>query len=115
MTQRKGVNVFIPEELLSDFRKYLSNEKTTPPVVVAQFMLNYTEHLEASFVAKSHRRKQEYDIKRGSLSLLVDADILGAFRKKTKKDGLSMNAVIQQFMHNYVAFMKERKHGGSDS
>ena len=102
--QKKRFGIMVSESLFTEFKKHVSKENTTIPKIIAQFMMNYTDYLDSSFLdgVESSCRK---GIKKAQMTMTLPADVCLAFREKTKNDCLSINAVIERFMHNYISFM----------
>ena len=102
----------VSESLFTEFKKHVSKENTTIPKIIAQFMINYTDYLDSSFLdgVESSCRK---GIKKAQMTMTLPADVCLAFREKTKNDCLSISAVIERFMHNYISFMTAENTGVS--
>ena len=56
---KKHFGIVVSESLLTEFKKHLSKENTTLTKIIGQFMMNYTDYLDSSFLdgVKSPRRK----------------------------------------------------------
>ena len=110
--QKKRFGIMVCESLLTEFKKHVSQENTTIPKIITQFMMNYTDYLDASFLdgVESSRRK---GIRKAQVTMTLPADVLLAFREKTKNDSLSISALIERFIHNYISFMTAEKTGVS--
>jgi len=110
--QKKHFGIMVSESLLAEFKKHLSKENTTLTKIIGQFMMNYTDYLDSSFLdgVKSPRRK---GIRKTQIAMVLPADVYLAFREKTKNDCLSISAVSERFMHSYISFMTAENTGGS--
>ncbi len=110
--QKKHFGIVVSESLLTEFKKHLSKENTTLPKIIGQFMMNYTDYLDSSFLdgVKSPRRK---GIRKTPVAMMLPADVCLAFREKTKNDCLSIGAVIERFMQSYISFMTAENTGGN--
>lgn len=110
--QKKRFGIVVSESVFTEFKKHVSKENTTIPKIIAQFMMNYTDYLDSSFLdgAESSRRK---GIGKAHVAMTLPADVCLAFREKTKNDCLSISAVIERFMNNYISFMTAENTGVS--
>ena len=110
--QKKHFGIMVSESLLAEFKKHLSKENTTLTKIIGQFMMNYTDYLDSSFLdgVKSPRRK---GIRKTQIAMVLPADVYLAFREKIKNDCFSISAVIERFMHSYISFMTAENTGGS--
>ena len=110
--QKKRFGITVSESLVTEFKKHVSKDNTTIPKIIAQFMMNYTDYLDSSFLdgVESSRRK---GITKAQVTMTLPADVCSSFKEKTKNDCLSTSAVVEQFMHNYISFMTAEKRGVS--
>ncbi|MBT8367220.1 MAG: hypothetical protein KJP23_21215 [Deltaproteobacteria bacterium] len=100
--QRFGVSV--PEDLIEKFKEQVAKENTTIPKLISQFMMNYVDYLDSSFLL-SIRASHGQRIKKTYVTMRLPADLCPQFKEKTSREGLKMNAVIEQFILNYVNFL----------
>ncbi len=105
--RKKGYGFFAPEDLYTKFKKHVAKENTTFPKIISQFMKNYADYLDSSFL-KGVESLPAMETKKTYVSLVLNADIFQMFKEKTKKEGIPMSAAIEQFMRNYVVFMDKR-------
>lgn len=98
-------NFLLSEDIYTEFRRHAAKEKTTIPQIVSQFMKNYAVHLDSSFLRDA---KAVSGTKKIHFAMSLDADIYKMFKKKTKKEGIAMNAPVEQFIRNYVHFINGR-------
>ena len=105
---RLGMSIVLSMELWKLFKDMVAREGLSTARVVEQFMSNYVDYLDSSFiqghVSRKRRRKSAHAF------FTVSDDIYAAFRRKTRKERLSVSAVIEQFIKNYVDFTS-RIHG----
>jgi len=104
-TLKVRITFTITETTLIDFKTYIANENTTFPKIITQFMFNYTEYLDSSFL-KNDNNNQNNSLKTKYIPLTIPENICRRFRQKTMQEGIKMNKVIEQFMQNYNNFMK---------
>ena len=106
-TRKTRFGFIIPEGLFDEFKKHVARENTTIPKAISQFMKNYADYLDSSFL-KDVESFSGKETKKTHISISLDADIFQIYREKTKNDHVSMRAAIEQFIHNYVVFMNKR-------
>lgn len=99
----KVLTVILSDELLSLFREMVAQEGSSVAHVVEQFMSNYVDYLDKSFLHGQTRLSRSGSS--NALQAVVSGDIHAAFKKKTGKERVSIAAVIEQFVKNYVEFI----------
>jgi hypothetical protein len=106
--KKRRLGFLVPENLFVEFKENVFKENTTIPMLITQFMMNYIDCLDSSFFLK----KESYSAKmtkKIQFGILIPADVCSRFKEKTIKDGVKMSTAIEQFIVNYVNFMKHRK------
>lgn len=106
--KKRRFGFLVPENLFVEFKEHVFKENATIPKLITQFMMNYIDCLDSSFFLK----KESYSAKmtkRIVFTILIPADVCSRFKEKTMKDGVKMSTAIEQFIVNYVNFMKHRK------
>ena len=105
---KQGMSIALSMELWQLFKGLVAREGLSTARVVEQFMSNYVDYLDSSFIQGQislNRQKRS-----AQPSFLVSGDIYAAFKRKTSKERVSVPAVIGQFIKNYVEFTS-RIHG----
>ena len=94
------VTFSVPAELLEEFKEIVSVEESSIPKVISQFMFNYTNFLDKSFIKTQGILKG----KLARLVFLVSEEICTKFKKKAEREKIWPSLAIAQFMRNYVDF-----------
>jgi len=104
-TLKIRIGFTIAETLLIDFKTYIKSDNTTLPKIITQFMFNYTEYLDSSFL-KNGNNNHNKSLKTKNLTLTIPENICRRFKQKAEQEGIKINKIIEQFMRNYNNFMK---------
>ncbi len=103
-------NVSLDKKLLKGFKYWANSDKTNPNKLIGQFMRNYVDYLDKSFVekpdAESPQKANAY------LSVYVPSDVYLSFREKIENEGIKQKRVLLQFIANYVGFMSDASGNG---
>ena len=103
-------NISLNEKLVNDFKHWANSEKTNVNKLIGQFMRNYVDYLDKSFVERPDWKiPQKANV---SLLFYVPSDVYSAFREKIEKEDLEQRKVILQFIENYVGFMSDANRKG---
>jgi hypothetical protein len=103
---RRGCFV-IDGDVLDQFKEAAKQEDESVAKVVEQFLFSYVYCLDSTFVysaakARSKRRREPFVLR-------LSTDIYNAFMEKANKANMDMNLILQQFLVNYVVFMKSTR------
>jgi hypothetical protein len=107
-TLKIRIGFTIAETLLIDFKTYIKSDNTTLPKMITQFMFNYVEHLDSSFL-KNGNNNHNKSLKTKHITLSMPENIYHRFKQKTEQEGIKINKIIEQFMRNYNNFMENCK------
>ena len=108
---RDHVNLSIPEDLLVQFEGALARDGLSMAKAVSQFLGNYIEHLDRSFVGDDCPRGPEQ--RKVSRSFILPEAICSRAREKASREGVRLSRLVEQFIRNYVDFANEK--GGKAS
>ncbi|MCP4552858.1 MAG: hypothetical protein GY834_12640 [Bacteroidetes bacterium] len=100
----KRIGFLISENVWYEFKQYVSRENTTIPKLLGQFMVNYVDYLDVSFIDTN---KESTRNEKTKISFTLSSDICKDFRNKIKSEKVSMSMIVEQFMKNYVIFLKK--------
>ncbi|MBL0716657.1 MAG: hypothetical protein JJV89_01290 [Desulfosarcina sp.] len=107
-TLKTRASFTITETILIDFTTYIKIEKRTLPKMITQFMFNYIEHLDSSFLKNNHQNKV---LKTKYIAMSIPDNVYSQFKQKTEEEGVKMSKIIEQFMQKYNDFMKNCQKG----
>ena len=97
--------VSLDKKLLKGFKYWANSEKTNVNKLIGQFMRNYVDYLDKSFVEKPDAEiPQKANV---YLSIYVPSDLYLSFREKIENEGIKQRRVLLQFIENYVGFMSD--------
>ena len=80
------LNVSLDKKLLKGFKYWANSDKTNPNKLIGQFMRNYVDYLDKSFVEKPDAEIPQ----KGNVSLLlyVPSDVYLSFGEKIEREGI---------------------------
>ena len=106
---RQNVTISVSEGLLEQFKRIVSLEGLSMASIIGHFLANYVNYLDKGFLDQH----EELNSKKEKTPFYVNAwaDIYQAFKNKTFEENVSMSAVVEQFMKNYVEFMYNKGFG----
>ena len=99
-TLQTRVNFSIPEDLLREFKEILAVEGVSMSKAFSQFILNYINHLDKSFI------KTKGLLKGRNISFVfpISEETWNKFKEKTEREEVWQSLIVAQFMRNYVDF-----------
>ena len=108
----KRCGFMVPQDLMIKFKEYISEDTTSIPKLTNQFMINYIDCLDPSFLVDPNSSLKRRGVKKDEITMAIPAVVYHQFKEKTIKDGVKMSRVLEQFIRNYVEFMDKRKAKG---
>ncbi len=102
-TPQFRANFSIPADLFEEFKENLSAEGIKFSNIFSQFMFNYINYLDKSFIKNKGLLKG----KNIPFILPVSEELCQKFRAKAEREKVPSPLVIAQFMRNYVDFINK--------
>ena len=94
----------VHEDVLGEFKEVAFQDNLSVAKAIEQFLANYIYCLDPSFIGGHIKGSRK--AKKKAFNVRISADVYSACEEKTRTEKVDMNAIVEQFMMHYNAFIK---------
>ena len=81
----------VPQDLIAKFKEYIAEDTTSIPKLTNQFMINYIDCLDPSFLVDPDSSLKIRGVKKDQITMAIPAVVYYQFKEKTIKEGVKID------------------------